>query len=307
MTDLDMKQELMPLSISKNIFQNNDQAFEFLIKYKILPKTILCVKCNCHMNIQKRTRFLNGKNYRCIMCSKSLSILKGNKFLSKFNIKLCDFFRLIFAWLHNFPNYLILPVIEVSEQRFIKLKNAMLELIEPEKNIVKIGGPGIIVQVGDTFLGNYYSSKSLDDKNGHRIIGGIENENSKKFFITYIPNRDISTIQSVFEQYIEPGSIIATNDYPGYIFATKNFGSKHLLVSFGFSKDDSVNINLNRIKNLWQHLKQSYHSKNGLIANRIPLFVKEFEWKKKMINLHEPESIMNAFIILMNRLAKFSK
>ncbi|KAF9756203.1 hypothetical protein NGRA_3263 [Nosema granulosis] len=127
---------------------------------------------------------------------------------------------------------------------------------------------------------------------GRRKLQGV--------FMEMVPNRRAETIEDVLRRRLRPGTICITDGYPSYTSAVKNFGSRHEVVnhSVGFVNQDGSHTN--QIENIWSHFKTEYRSRTGLNHDRIPLFLKEFIWKKRNIQYSDQNSIRKGFIKIIS-------
>lgn len=67
----------------------------------------------------------------------------------------------------------------------------------------------------------------------------------------------------MFREYVNPVTTTATDGYPLYHRAVREFGSLHLQVIHARRFIATEGIHINRIENLWSHLKQEYRARNG--------------------------------------------
>lgn len=303
MSEASLKEALSPFHYQHSIFHDNEYAIKLMLNHGIL-RNIRCKQCQKSTNVQNRSRFLNGKCYRCNSCKTCYNISSGNKFLNKFNIKFNDFFRLAYIWIFNLPNYIVPTLAQISEVTYIRFKNSMMDLIGSINDpIVKIGGPNKIIQLDEIIISKAQiltdASNITDDSAIQWLIGGIDNDNSSRFFLHLIPNRTSEAILNVLETYVLPETIIITNGCPFYSDIIERFGSQHVVVSNA--------AEFARIESIWNHFKQACVARHGLEQSRINLFVKEFEWRKKTLKYNNRESISNAFVILLETLKNFAE
>jgi hypothetical protein len=72
-------------------------------------------------------------------------------------------------------------------------------------NDVKIGGPGVIVEIDETKVAKrkYHRGHRVE---GAWVIGGVERTESRKFFAMRVPNRSNDIILEVIDKFVQPGS-----------------------------------------------------------------------------------------------------
>ena len=80
---------------------------------------------------------------------------------------------------------------------------------------MKIGGPGIIVEIDESKFGKvkYHRSHRVD---GVWIVGGVEKTPERKIFLIKVENRSEITLINLIKKYVHPGSIVRTDLWKGY-------------------------------------------------------------------------------------------
>ena len=104
-----------------------------------------------------------------------------------------------------------------------------------------IGGPGKVVQIGESKIGKrkYHRGHVVE---GQWVFGGIE-EDSRKCFIATVENRTEETLLELIKEWIAPGTIIVSDCWKaynnlekhGYIHKTVNH-SRELLTKRGMTQ-----------------------------------------------------------------------
>lgn len=117
-------------------------------------------------------------------------------------------------------------------------------------------------------------------------------------------NRKKETLNNIFEKYIEKKSIIISDDYPSYPPATRMFGSIHKVVNHKVGFVNEEGYTTNSIEIIWSHLKKDYRERAGLSKERIPVFLKEFEWKKKALKNKAITDFESGFSKIVNYMIK---
>jgi transposase-like protein len=134
---------------------------------------------------------------------------------------------------------------------------------------LKIGGPGIIVEIDECKL-----SKRKCER-GHRVegawvLGGVERTPERRIFAIQVENRSAETLQRIIEQFVLEGSIIYTDCWRGYSFLDDSSSQyEHSTVNHSLCfKDPVTGIHTNSIEGTWAALKSKiskrYRCKDGL-------------------------------------------
>jgi transposase-like protein len=126
--------------------------------------------------------------------------------------------------------------------------------------IVKLGGPNSTVEVDETWIGGKARNmhnvvrrrRNVKDKHAKTMVMGVV-ERGGKVYAKVVPDRRKETIVGEIMPMIEKGSIVNTDEFPGYPFAMKEY--EHKVVNHLVKYVDG-NIHTNGIENFWSCLKR---------------------------------------------------
>ncbi|KAG0418819.1 hypothetical protein DMUE_6391 [Dictyocoela muelleri] len=111
-------------------------------------------------------------------------------------------------------NYQTVDTCQINEQTYTAFKDSLIRVIadEIENRFELIGGPGLVIQVDETAVcrGRVITdpSNTLDFiLNTTWLVGGIK-EGSQNIFLKIVPNRQTTTITSIFRQKVNTGGVI---------------------------------------------------------------------------------------------------
>ena len=133
-----------------------------------------------------------------------------------------------------------------------------------------LGGEGIIVEIDEAKIGKRKFEKGRLIT-GQWIFGGFERE-TKKFFIECVPDRSVSTLLTVIQKWIKPGTTIISDCWKAYN-CLGNKGYKHLTVnhSYNFVDSDHTQLILRTLKELGETLVLTFH--DMVLAKNIMLVI----------------------------------
>jgi transposase-like protein len=270
----------------KHIFDNEDDALEYLIKNNYVNKIEKCNECGHDMKLNLKKKLYVCKYYKC---RKAISPLKGTIF-SKLRLPLNIQLHILYLFLGKAPSSFISSSLQIDKntvsrynkifRKYIKNK----QLIKPSN---KIGGRNEIVEIDETKIAKRKYNKGHKVE-GAWVIGGIQrsrlknkvtNEN-KKVFLEPIEERNIENINQIISKYIKKGTTIYTDCWKGYNDLNK-IGYKHKTVNYKkHFKDPITGIHTNTIEGTWNGLKQSIIPRNRNKKDII-LYLREYQWRKK--------------------------
>jgi hypothetical protein len=119
-----------------------------------------------------------------------------------------------------------------------------------------IGGENVIVEIDETKIAKRKNHR------GHRvegawILGGVERTEERKVFLVEVPDRSAETLLAVLARHIQPGSIVHSDLWKGYIRLAETLGVEHRTVNHSFYFVDPVTlVHTNTIEGTWCALKK---------------------------------------------------
>lgn len=161
-----------------NIIKTEDQAIEYLIDKKVISATKTCYSCKNVMTLN-----ITSKMYVCKkrLCNKKVSKFKGTFFAScRFKIHIC--LDLCFLYLNKLPIIQITQLTGLSSATVTEwthfLRQLLGESLEP--TTMKIGGPGIEVEIDEIKMGKrkYHREHHVE---GVWVVCGVERTEKKIF------------------------------------------------------------------------------------------------------------------------------
>lgn len=268
-----------------SIFTSDRYAYMFLRETKIFKSVIDCSSCSSIMYLNKtdyhEEGFFKCQNKNC----KNKRTNKSNSLFEGVRINSSQITRVIYCILYEYNLIQGTSLCNISKPTYIRLKDIILSNLDMENK--RIGGLGYDVQIDETAICNGLiiknPSNTLDTKSSIQwIVGGIDNTPEKNFFLVIVPNRKSTTLLQIFNEKIKKGSRIITDGYPSYPNAVKDFGAEHKIVNHVEGFVNTEGFHTNNIENLWSHLKKDFRERAGVNKTRIQIFLKEFEWLKKI-------------------------
>ena len=197
-------------------------------------------------------------------------------------------------WLYviNTKSYVAASIIGISRTGYLGLKKKFLPFVRKymEERSSLIGGPGVEVQLDETVITRLFRNvcPSRYEEYGIRsrwLLGGVEKNNKKKFFIAVIPDRKIETLAEFIGRYVAPGSKLMTDGYPSYPGAARLLSMEHEVVNHSLGFQNEAGNTTNAAEGLWSHLKLEIKSRHGVKLTNMQDFLSEFEFKKKVFGL----------------------
>ncbi|KAG0438537.1 hypothetical protein DMUE_3026, partial [Dictyocoela muelleri] len=156
-----------------------------------------------------------------------------------------------------------------------------------------LGEPGYIVEVDESVIcrkGIIRNPKSTDDDKTETIwiLGGIDNTDSRNFFVKRIKYREIDTLTPAMYGLICVGSRLHTDGHPSYPGVASNLSLRHkvLIHSDGFKA--LYGTHTNNIEGFLSGLESYMRREHGVKRVNIDIWLEEYSFKKRFLNNLEP-------------------
>jgi transposase-like protein len=266
----------MKIKQTQEFFATPTTTIQYLVAMKILETDKKCTKC-------KRTMLMMLKNgmYRCNKCSRSESIFKGTYF-SNCKLPINELMLLSWLYLMKMPVSGLLDATTHSSTTICEwtkfIRQLCGESIHPET--MRIGGPGIVVEIDETKLGKRKYQR------GHRVEGvwvvaGVERTKEKKIFAVEVKDRSMETMRNVLNEYVRPGSIVYTDCWKSYVGPCKEFKLAHFTVNHSKCfKDPITGVHTNTIEGCNNGIKTVIKPRNR-VKKGIRSYLLYYIWRRQ--------------------------
>lgn len=249
--------------IHVNITATPEQTLEWIKRHKLIPSEGLrCPQCEIrgsprigilkyHSSLGKDAR-KGGQRLQCTgagkSCRKKYSPFTDTIFDGAIcRIDIGKVIELLYCWIHKFRVIDAAREVGVTCRTVIDYYNFCREICgyALEDSASQIGGPGQFVLISQSKfifrkLGKGWSPRPREEG---WVFGG-QVKNTDKVFMVRVPSIEKSSLVSVIQTYIKPGSIIVTEDWKAYneLDRTKNLLGVCGLRSFVSPKDPKWQI-----------------------------------------------------------------
>ena len=292
----------MIIDILNSMFTDVDNLYEFIVDNTILHGTIECYKCGGLSKLMKATN--NGQKtiiYRCKTtgCQRRQSLTSSKLPITKLT-------HIIYMLMLDTTYHNIFLFHGIADTTTARIKKNLLKCFNEYMNErrVFLGGQNIIVEVDETVLsrkGIIRNPTSFDDISLSTvwILGAVEKDNPKIFFIKRVENRRIETITACLEGNILIGSKLYSDGYPSYPAVAANLFLNHEIVNHnrGFVTEDGVHTN--NIEGFWAHLKSMMRKEHGVKRENIDDWLIQYSFKRRYLIGCTREEFSQIFIEIL--------
>ena len=165
----------------------------------------------------------------------------------------------------------------------------------------KIGGPGEIVEINESFMARwkYHCGQLIPER---WIFDGYCCSSGRGFF-QLVQNRTAETLLPLVQQYIEPGSVILSDEWaayrkiaeidvhPPYEHKTVNH-SKHFV-------DPITGVCTNSIECYWKNCKRRFKTMCGVQSTMLESHLDEFLWRE--LHAKGPGNILESYLYQLSQ------
>lgn len=260
----------------KQLFEDNVYAIEFAQRNNLVIPVLSCPEDGYSLKQISLTHFkCRKKAHRKIYSSLTNTIFENLR------IKLSDFFFLAYLWLCEVSVKSTLRMTTHSSETICRVFKLLRSCVAEdfENNEVKIGGPGVEVQLDESKFGKRKNHR------GHRVegcwvFGGVEVTEERKMFAVVVQKRDAKTLNEFILKHVLPGSIVITDGWKGYQLFKKNINFEHDFVNHSITFKNERGKHTNNVEGTWNGIKIKVKPQ-GRVRRKMRGYLFEFIWRRK--------------------------
>lgn len=246
---------------------------------------LLCRVCGGSMTAVKMADRLNdGICYRCPKHKAVRTSIRVNSILNGMHISLGRFILLVYFWALQIPLSQAQCMSGLNRSTVIAWYAKLRAICKSwlADHPPKLGGPGRVVQLDETVVARrkIHHGRMIPTK---WLFGGIDST-SKECFLVHVRDRSEQTWLSLIQQFIEPGSVIHTDESSGNInIGTLPVKPPYIQVTvthrehFNHPKD---NVGAQNIEGLWHSLRMKFKKTCGVPTESLDDYLEEFMWRQ---------------------------
>ena len=192
-----------------NILFDGEACKKWLVNNDIIWKIRICGEC--HKEIMLSDDLTRYRHWCNDGKKKDMRIFK-NTFFSRVKIPCNELMNVIYFWLQCAGYTFIKNVTGHFSQFVTNIINNLNELVAMNVNEekLKIGGPGIIVEIDESKLSKRKYNRGHHVE-GVWVVGGVERTAERKLFVVEVENRNAETLNEIIEEYVIHESIVYTD------------------------------------------------------------------------------------------------
>ena len=277
-----------------NYLSNNETLIEWLKKYGLLAKEVLCHNCKEKMKCVLCKDRLDGLKFECrgkgTKRHRMERSIRQNTWFEKSNMTLHEILKLTYWWSIGLTQEQIMLQLQISSSTVVDWCMFCREVCEVtiEKGSQQIDGKGKRVQIDESKVGKrkYHKGHYVE---GQWIFGGIE-ENSRKCFLIAVEDRTEATLLSLIKKWISPGTVIISDCWKAYHNLDKH-GYTHKTVNHSQEFKNEDGDHTNKIEGHWRQMKASFPT-HGRKKQHYSSYLAEFIWRYT----HREDDLFWAFL-----------
>ena len=249
-------------------------------------QSMCCVHCGETMNLTKSKDLKNdGYNWRCInfLCIhyQTTRSIRSESWLEKLSICSQKILKILLYWSKNKSQKDISDFVSVSKNTLSKFRKFLLLKIKSHfiNNPIKLGGPGVNVQVDETMLN--YKVKSHRGRGPREQIWCLSIVDTSflpsRGYYEIVANRRAETLLPIIARVVREGSIISTDEFSSYIRLRDNANYEHRTVCHKYNFVCPITgVHTQHVESNNNKLKRGIKSANGLTSEGRNLYLIEF-------------------------------
>lgn len=279
--------ERKPLTMRslEKLLPNEASCSEFLLalRTRSLP---LCPSSKVHHNWVAETRW----RYRCRRCCATVSP-KANCLFHKTRVPVAYWFSALLLSLFSttgVSSHLVSRHLAIELASAFRILRHWRKQIASLANDEKLGGPGRVVEIDETFITQTRGSLARDP-----VVFGIKE--GARVWTTVVANRERSTLWPIIDKMVAKGTTIHSDQWPAYQgLATR--GYHHLWVNHSKGVFSSQGVSTTGIDAYWSYLKRALRTVfRSILPENLPDYLKDAEVRFNYN--HDPRRLFNDVLL----------
>jgi transposase-like protein len=264
-----------------SMFPDEIQTEKKLMELGMLKKTMVCETCEESMGVSERGNRLVFRCGKRACINREVSVRLGSIFYDS-RLSCRDIMKIAKAWIQGEAREAAVNSTKVNKCTVTQWYLAFRELVSSSmrERTVKLGGPGIIVQIDETKLGKRKYHR------GHRVEGvwvvcGLEVTTEGRAFCVQVERRDAITLEEVIRNNVAEGSEVWTDGWKAYNEVSEKCNVVHKVVNHSlWFKDPLTGVCTNGVEGLNSALKSSIIPQHRT-EKFASVCLAEFIWKRE--------------------------
>lgn len=161
-------------------------------------------------------------------------------------------------WCTKLTSTAISDLLEIEKYqvcRFVRKLTKKIREYHDKAPIVKIGGPGIVVEIDESKFGKvkYHRGHRVE---GVWVFGMVEKTPERRLVLVKIENRTRETLEALLVKYVHPESIIHSDCWRAYSHLSSLFTDHQSVNHSQNFSDPATGTNTNTIEGNWSGVKK---------------------------------------------------
>jgi len=269
------------------IFQNNtkEDLLKLLFDKGLLKDIMACNYCSEDMEIRESNDNPEKYHWRCFsttcvhyQCTKSIRL---GSFFENFQAPIIEILQSIYYY-STLPRQCDVVRLSKKSRSFIQnLRNKIITLFSKyfEKNPIRLGGPGVVVQVDETKLNfNVKSHRGIAPSTPCWAVCIVDVSHfPAKGYIELVDRRNAETLIPIIARVTRPGSIIQTDEWRAYNEISKAGCYEHKKVVHKYNfVDPGTGVHTQHVESYNNKIKYKIKMAKGVSNDFRKKFITEF-------------------------------
>jgi hypothetical protein len=293
--EVDSPNKFYQVVYEENYSLRNDKVLAYLNQTGLVNYNDLKQCENGHNMDLKKNNKTNGWWWRCSPkgCQKTKSIRLGTFFFEN-KIQLWQVLILIFNFAFEFLNTKVSQLVGVSADTIAAYKRRLRLIILTmfNKNDIKIGGPGKIVEIDESLFIKVKHNRGRDTRREKVWVFGLyeraTEDEPKRVLFFKVESRNAITLLNIIYNHVLPETTIYSDEWAAYnriVDLDRNFRHQTVNYSLTFVAPDGTHTN--SIESTWRAAKRQFKEMNGR-ASQAFMRVFQHESDKNEFFLYSP-------------------
>lgn len=264
------------------------ELINFLIRIRVIKEEMLCSFCGKNMHLKPTKDCKECYNWRCLngaCCHyQTTKSVKTGSFFESFRSSIRSMMIAIHFYAHLERQIDVINQCGLNKGVIKSMKKTLCSKFKSffSENPIKLGGPGVIVQVDETKLNfNVKSHWGNTPSNPCWAVCIVDTSTTPAIgYVEIVARRDSSTLMQVINRVVRPNSTIYTDEWRAYSVLSKSIVYNHATVVHKYNfVDPHTGVHTQHVESFNNKLKYVIKLCKGIKSDNRKDFLIEFMFR----------------------------
>lgn len=272
------------------IAENPMPVIDWMKQHGLLRIEMKCSECGIAMNWTACSTVRDKYVWKCQqkICTKykQTASIRKDSFFFRSRLSLQKWIEAIFYWCEDISVTQAVNFLNLSRVTVVDIFNFFREICSKhfEKNPIKLGGTGRIVQIDESCFSHkpkYHRGRASEQPIW--VFGLVDTSTVPCLgYMEIVESRSATALLPIINRVVRPGTVIHSDQWKAYSNIQRDLGFEHHTVNHSVCfVDPHTGVHTQAIESYWGRHKSRIKSMQGCKRDFLHSYLQEFMWRER--------------------------